>query len=75
MLVKEFMRFYERRMMSLEWKWIKGRGRDRYKKDRRRIQEPKDESVSGGWRKYSFRISIICAYNPLQKKNCRLIKF
>jgi hypothetical protein len=75
MLVEEFMKLCERRMMSLERKEIKGRDRAGHNKGLRSIHETKKEQATGDCRKYSFRISIICAYPPPPKKNCRVIKF
>jgi hypothetical protein len=72
MLVEEFMRFCERRMMSLERKGIKGRDRAAYNKGLRSIREPKKEKVTGDSRKYSLRISIFCAHRP---RNCRVVQF
>jgi hypothetical protein len=66
MLVEEFMRLCERRVMSLERKGIKGRARAAHNKDPRSIHETKKKQVTGDCRKYSFRISIICDY-PLPK--------
>jgi hypothetical protein len=76
MLVEEFVRLRERRMMSLERKGIKERGRAGHNKGLRRIHETKKEQVQGGCKKYSPPNSIICAYlPPPPPKNCRLIKF
>lgn len=66
------MRFCERRMMSLERKGIKGRGRAAYNKGLRNIRERKKEKVTGDSRKYSLRISIFCVHHP---RNCRVVKF
>jgi hypothetical protein len=66
MLVEEFVMLREHRMMSLERKGIKGRGRAGHNKGLRIIHEIKKEQVTGDFRKYSLRISIICAY-PLKE--------